>query len=132
MSEYTGFTSRQVPELPPNPFTYQFSTVTVDGQEFKYAYEYTIDADPYQVTNTITTNLTIENKLYDKNFSYGKRNYFLTSRPDGVEWRSNNMRIMSTAMTHGAYFNPCAYTPRIEIDTALNSIDSRVNSLENP
>lgn len=115
-----------------NSYTYPSLTVTIDEQEFKYSYEYTVDSDPYQVTNAIVNNLTIESKLYDRNFLYGKRNYFLVSRPDGVEWRSNNMRIMSTAMTHGAYFNPCAYTPRIEIDTALNSIDSRVNSLENP
>ena len=78
-------------------------------------------------------------RVTDSNLMYGKRNHVLVSRPDGVDWRNINMRIMSTALTHGAYFNPCAYTPRIEIekllediDTTLNSYESRLDSLENP
>jgi hypothetical protein len=140
----SGFTEREVPELPPNP--YPSVTLTVDGQEFKYSYEYVTNLSPFQITNLVSNNLTVENKLYDSNLIYGKRNHVLVSRPDGVEWRNINMRIMSTALTHGAYFNPCAYTPRIEIeklledidtridgvDTTLNSYGSRLDSLETP
>jgi hypothetical protein len=140
----SGFTEREVPELPPNP--YPSVTLTVDGQVFKYSYEYVTNLSPFQITNLVSNNLTVENKLYDSNLIYGKRNHVLVSRPDGVEWRNINMRIMSTALTHGAYFNPCAYTPRIEIeklledidtridgvDTTLNSYGSRLDSLETP
>ena len=114
-------------------------TLTVDGQVFKYSYEYVSNLPTFQITNLVSNNLTVENKLYDSNLIYGKRNHVLVSRPDGVDWRNINMRIMSTALTHGAYFNPCAYTPRIEIekllediDTTLNSYESRLDSLENP
>lgn len=118
---------------------YPSPTVTVDNLEFKYSYEFVSNTAPFQINNLVVNNLTVDNKLYDSDLKYGKPGNVLMSKSSGVKWKDNTMIIQSIALTHGAYFNPCAYIPRIEIekllqdiDTTLNSYESRLDSLENP